>query len=329
MTARTIRKTSRLVAAIIGISLTTTLVACGSGTDDDDHAAGTSGTPAASDYYPHTQTTAYGDTTIEAQPERIVALTTTAADELLALGITPAAVGTDPDQLDTTAPWIADDIRDTSDADLVANARDINVESVANTEPDLLIGAPWQFGDASVWERVNAIAPTIIPESSDTNVGWEASLRTTAEAVGMEDKAEEIISDVKGEYKNAGGDVAAEKTYNFTGYTEELGFFSGNGSVFQLFGLSPSDSQDDSQTKSALSVENTDQLTGDLLAVYPQAEADRKALDSNQAFQQLPAVKNGTVYYADAQDAYAINTAGPHSLRWFLDRITPTIEKLD
>ncbi|WP_260853574.1 hypothetical protein [Corynebacterium glyciniphilum] len=29
------------------------------------------------------------------------------------------------------------------------------------------------------------------------------------------------------------------------------------------------------------------------------------------------------------QDAYALNTAGPHSLRWFLDRITPTIEKLD
>lgn len=27
-------------------------------------------------------------------------------------------------------------------------------------------------------------------------------------------------------------------------------------------------------------------------------------------------------------DAFAINAAGPHSLRWFLDRITPTIEKL-
>lgn len=137
----------------------------------------------------------------------------------------------------------------------------------------------------------------------------------------MDDKAEEIISDVKGEYKNTGGDVAAEKTYNFTGYTEKLGFFSGNGSVFQLFGKSPSDSQDDSQTKSALSVENTDQLTGDLLAVYPQAEADCKALDSNQAFQQLPAVKNGTVYYADApgrlrpqhrRTAFAAVVPGPY-----------------
>lgn len=145
----------------------------------------------------------------------------------------------------------------------------------------------------------------------------------------MDDKAEEIISDVKGEYKNAGGDVAAEKTYNFTGYTEKLDFFSGNGSVFQLFGLSPSDSQDDSQTRSALSVENTDELTGDLLAVWPQTDTDRTALDDNQAFQQLPAVKNGTVYYADTRDANAINAAGPHSLRWFLDRITPTIEKLD
>lgn len=32
------------------------------------------------------------------------------------------------------------------------------------------------------------------------------------------------------------------------------------------------------------------------------AEADRKALDSNQAFQQLPAVKNGAVYYAGAPE---------------------------
>lgn len=326
MTARTIRKTSRLVAAIVGISLTMTLVACGSDADDDDHVAATH---ANSDYYPHTQTTAFGDATIEAQPKRVLALTPTAADELLALGITPIAVGTDPDQLDVTAPWIADDIRDLSDADLVANARDVNAENVANTEPDLIIGAPWQFSDASVWERINSIAPTIIPATADAaNVGWEASLRTTAEAVGMEDKADDIITEVKTEYKGAAGDVPAGKTYNFTGYSESMDFFSGNGSVFQLFGLSPSDSQDDSQTRSALSVENTDQLTGDLLAIWPQTDTDRRALDDNQAFQQLPAVENDAVYYADTQDANAINAAGPHSLRWFLDRITPTVKKL-
>lgn len=326
MTTRITHKAPRVVAALVGVSLATTLMSCSDG--GTDNADDTSGSPAASDYYPHTQMTAHGDTTIEAQPERILALTPTAADELLALGITPVAVGTDPEQLDTTAPWIADDIRDLSDADLVADARDVNVENVANTEPDLIIGAPWQFGDASVWERVNAIAPTIIPATADANVGWEASLRTTAEAVGMEDKADDLITEVKNEYKDAAGDVPEGKTYNFTGYSESMDFFSGNGSVFQLFGLSPSDSQDDSQTRSALSVENTDELTGDLLAVWPQTDTDRTALDDNRAFQQLPAVKNGTVYYADTRDANAINAAGPHSLRWFLDRITPTVEKL-
>jgi hypothetical protein len=34
-------------------------------------------------------------------------------------------------------------------------------------------------------------------------------------------------------------------------------------------------------------------------------------------------VENGTVYYADAQNLNAINAAGPHSLRGFLDRVIP------
>ena len=328
-------RSSRLLAATLGVALTVSLAACGDDDSDNDATTGASSSSASSDsataaegYYPHTQTTTHGDTTIEAQPEKIVALTPTAADELLALGITPTAVATDPATLDVTAPWIADDIRDISDASLVSPSQEINVEGLANLDADLMIGASYQFKDKAVWEKVNAVAPTVIPENSDYHVGWEASLRTTAEAVGLEDKAEEIIGELKDEDSVAAGDVPAGKTYNFTGYGEGMDFFSGNGSVFQLFGLTPSETQDDTQTKDAISVENTDQLVGDLLAVWPQTDADRKALDENSAFQKLPAVENGTVYYVDQSDAFAINAAGPNSLRWFLDRITPTIEKL-
>lgn len=323
-------RSARLLAATVGVALTVSLAACGDDSPDSDATTGAStGTPSdsaptAEGHYPHTQTTAHGDTTIDAQPGKIVALTPTAADELLALGITPAAVATDPATLDVTAPWIADDIRDISDASLVSQGQEINAEKLADLDPDLVIGGTYQFKDKEVWDKVNAIAPTVIPEKLDANVGWEASLRTTAEAVGLQDRAEEIIGEIRDEYRDAAGDVPSGKTYNFTGYGKELNFFSGNGSVFQMFGLTPSATQDGD----AISVENTDRLIGDLLAVWPQTESDRKALDDSPAFQKLPAVQNGTVYYVDQSDAYAVNAAGPHSLRWFLDRIVPTVQKL-
>lgn len=327
-------RSSRLLAATLGVALTVSLAACGDDDSDNDATTGASSSGASSDsatadegYYPHTQTTAHGDTTIEAQPERVVALSPTTADEMLALGVTPTVVATDPAKLDTNAPWIADDIRDISEADIYANA-EVNVEKIADLDPDLVIGTSYQFKDKSVWEKVSAIAPTAIPESSDTNVGWEASLRTTAEALGLQDKAEEVITELKQKYKDAAGDVPSGKTYNFTGYSKENNFFSGNGSVFQMFGLTPAASQDDTQNKDALSVENTDQLTGDLLAVWPVTAEDRTALDQISAFKDLPAVKNGTVYYVTEEDANAINAAGPNSLRWFLDRIAPTVQKL-
>jgi iron complex transport system substrate-binding protein len=327
-------RSSRLLAATLGIALTVSIAACGDDDSDNGSTTGASASGASSEsataaegYYPHTQTTAHGDTTIKAQPERIVALSPTTTDEMLALGVTPIAVGTDPAQLDVNAPWIADNIRDISDADLVSPTLDINVEALANENADLIIGTSYQFKDKSLWDKVNAIAPTPIPESPDTNVGWEASLRTTAEALGLQDKAEEVIDNVKQKYKDAAGDVPAGKTYNFTGYGDN-GFFSGNGSVFQMFGLKPSSTQDDTQNGAALSIENADKLTGDLLVVWPYP-ADKKAdLDKNSTFQELPAVKNGTVYYPDQSDATAINAAGPNSLLWFLDRITPTVQKL-
>lgn len=327
-------RSAHLLAATVGVALTVSLAACGDDDSDNDATTGASSSGTSSDsatavegYYPHTQTTAHGDTTIEAQPEKIVALAPGVADAMLALGVTPTVVATDPAKLGTTAPWIADDIRDISQADLYAN-EEVNVEKIADLDPDLVIGTSYQFRDKSVWEKVNAIVPTAIPESGDTNVGWETSLRTTAEALGLQDKAEEVITDLKGEYKDAAGDVPSGKTYNFTGYSKENNFFPGNGSVFQMFGLTPAASQDDTQNGDSLSVENTDQLTGDLLAVWPVTAEDRTALDQISAFKDLPAVKNDTAYYVTKEDAHAINGGGPNSLRWFLDRITPTIEKL-
>lgn len=321
-----LRTPRRILAAALGLSLAVGLTACGS--DDDDPDSSSTDVPAASEgYYPHTQKTSLGETSIKTQPERIIALSPPVADAMLALGVTPTVVATDPAKVDTIAPWIADDIRNISDADISVNM-ELNVEKLASLDPDLIIGMNPVFkGDDDLWKTVNSIAPTIIPETSDTAVPWETTLRTTAEALGLQNKAEEVIDEVKGKYKSAASDIPSGTTYNYALF-EEGGFAFGNGSAFEMFGLTPSTSQVDTQVGVKLSAENTDQLTGDLLVVWAVNDDDRIALDQMPAFQALPAVKSGNVYYTSHSDATAIAAAGPNSLLWLLERITPTIEKL-
>jgi iron complex transport system substrate-binding protein len=45
-------------------------------------------------------------------------------------------------------------------------------------------------------------------------------------------------------------------------------------------------------------------------------------------FQNLPAVKHGTVCYADLAVADAANVPAPMALRWLKDKLAPTIRAL-
>lgn len=328
------RAPRRVLTAALGLSLAVGLAACSSDDDSGNSASGTSSastgstdsTTAPEGYYPHTQATLYGNVDIKNAPERIIAMTPSIADQMLALGVTPTAVAYDPKKIDSDYPWISDKIKDISNGSLLPN-NEVNIEEIAKLEPDLIIGEKWIFKDKGTWEKAESTAPTIIPDSSAGNVGWEQSLKTTAAALGLQQKADEVIGSLKSDYEKVGSEIHTGKTYNFIAYNGEK-FWPGNGSVFKMFNIEPEKSQDDAQGAGQFSMENMKDLQSDLLIVWPTSDESKRKLQNEPIFQSLPAAKSGDVYYANNADANAINNGGILSLHWFLDRITPTIKKL-
>ncbi len=292
-------------------------------------ASGAEESSAPASAYPMTLKTAHGDVTIEAAPTRVLALSVPSADELISLGIEPVAVAVDPSMLAVAYPWMEGALKDTANAELSSSGGELNLEAIAQVRPDLIIAATWQVTDDSVYRQLSSIAPTITPDSTAINVDWDQRLLATAAAVDRTAKAEELITQIRADYAAVGATVPgiATKTYQFV-RADADGFGFGNGSVLELYGIKPAANQDNTQNGPTLSKENTAQLDADLLGIWiptPELEA---GLAKDPMFQSLPAVKGGTIFYADFAVASAANTPGPMALAWLNDRLTPTIEKL-
>lgn len=329
---RTALRRRRGAATAVTVALALSLAACGSGDDDaSDAAAGTPGAAAdagaSAGQFPTTVKTRYGDVTVKSEPKRVVALGATTADELISLGVTPVKVAGPAE--DAAYPWVADKIHDLAAPDMMNASYELNVEAIANAKPDLIIGQGFEAAKKSVYDQLSSIAPTVVPDSTAMNVSWDQRLRTTGAAVGKAAEAETLITSLKGEYA-----AMAEKYPGITGKTYQLvrvdsgGYFFGNGSLFELFGLKPTANQDNTMTGPPLSFENTDQLDADLLVVWPISGDMQDKIKNDAAFQSLPSVKHGTSYVADLAFATAVNSPTPAAMRWVKDKLDPVLAQL-
>lgn len=102
-----------------------------------------------------------GDTTVAVGPERIVALSTSWADTVLAFGIDPVAVGTLTGFAPNKGiyPWQKQYDPATITLSLFG---DPDFEAIAAAEPDLIL-ADFSARDSRIYERLSRIAPTIAP----------------------------------------------------------------------------------------------------------------------------------------------------------------------
>jgi iron complex transport system substrate-binding protein len=327
------RYSSRAAGFILATAVAVSLAACNS--DSSDDAAGTtaasgstgssteSGT-AENASYPLTVSTKYGDITLDSRPERVVALDYSAADDLVALGITPVGVATDPSKVESDMPWLASDIKDAANPD-IAPMYEANVETVANLAPDLIVGGTYNAKDRDAYDKLSAVAPTLIPDMAGKG-SWQDRLTATAAAFGATDKAGELIAETEDAYKAAGEKVPGigDKTVSYYQFTGDK-FNPGGPEVFELFGMKPTVGM---QEKTRLSMENAQGADANLIVIWATGDDGPEILENTPAFANLPAVKKGNLMFTTPQTKYAFDRPGILSLKWFLDEITPTIGKL-
>lgn len=186
MCVSTRHRFARLVSALACAGVLASAVACGPAT----------GPTVIADRAPVVIEHGMGSTAFDDVPQRIVALSGSWADSLLALGVQPVGVGTLTGfgPADGKLPWQGD-----YDAHVVAlslvGAPDY--EAIAALNPDLIL-ADYSANTPAVYQKLSEIAPTIAQLKAGGFVSpWRDQVRTLGRALRLEDRAEELVTETE------------------------------------------------------------------------------------------------------------------------------------
>lgn len=325
---RTLR---RLMASVVGVILTASVVtACGS----DDGDSGDASSAADNSNFPVTVETAYGDVTMEKAPERVVALTSQAADLLVEIGVQPIAfAGIEPGDGESTykdQPWLDGRFDGELDEKLLSEYQ-AAAEHISTLEPDLIVGSYWTVPEEK-YSQLSDIAPTYTGLNKDEATDWDVQIEALGQLTGHSAEAEKVVADMETTFADARDELPGlqGKTYSSAAFnSEDKQFVFGSRSFLEDLGLVPAESQQIQSTDApSLSFENMSQLTGDVLNIGVwQSDDAQSILEASPAFKALPAQKTGTVFLTDIEWANASNAPTPASLRWLLDKVVPQLKE--
>ncbi len=184
----------RLFVTAVGLAAAATGVAGLSGCNasaDPGAVAGSPGAPtsgAEEGAFPVTITHRFGDTTVAAEPKRIVCVGLKEQDDLLAVGVVPvgASAWLDfPDGNKILGPWTKDALGSAPVPETLDNTNGIPFEAVAALQPDLIL-ALYAGPSQADYTKLSAIAPTVTfaKEYVDYGIPWDVQAEIVGRAVG-------------------------------------------------------------------------------------------------------------------------------------------------
>ncbi|WIG15831.1 ABC transporter substrate-binding protein [Kocuria rosea] len=182
-----------LPTAVLGLSLFA-LAACRSPAGSSPEATSTPASAASGEAagYPLTLTHAMGETTIEDQPQRVVALDPSYVDAALSLDaelVGYAEYRQNPE--DPFADYLGDVSEETAEAVNVGTIAEPNLEQIAGLDPDLIVSA--KVRQEALYPQLAKIAPTVFSES--TGPTWKENVVLLGEALGKQEQAEQEVAD--------------------------------------------------------------------------------------------------------------------------------------
>lgn len=293
---------------------------------------------------PVTTTGAYGDATIKEQPKRVFALSTTDADMLLAIGVTPIAVPSIP-QTDAATdgtsiyPWQVGRYPEGTPK-VEASTTELNVEAIAAIHPDLIVGTAFFGLTEKNYAQLSKIAPVVHFDTVANSDAWQDSTRKIAAAVGRTDQGDTAISeaeatlaqvradypDLKGKTFNAVISPSPEGVWILCSKVDNLG------RVMTEFGMTLSDYAQTVECdggKAELSWENLSSLDADVLWAIPDTADQMSELTGHALWNGLPAVQRGAVVVVPKTEGvpFALAFPSPLSLVWAANQLAPKVSE--
>lgn len=262
----------------------------------------------------------FGSTTIEAAPQRVVALGFTDQDAVLAAGVTPIAVryffGDESDQV---WPWADGAV--TGEQPIVLNQPfgTLNFEAIAELQPDLITAVSAGLTEEE-YNTLSQIAPTLAQSDAyvDFGVPWQEQTIVIGQALGREVQARELVSAMEAQF----AEVRAAHP-EFEGATAAIASPAGDG---QYFFSGPQHERQRFLTSlgfvlpaelaelagdafyGTLSGERMDLLDTDILLWTTSAE-QTAALEADPLYQSLAVAQEGRDLFLDTTGADGL--AGP------------------
>lgn len=346
----------RLFTLLITASIAaTSIIGCGSTTEsssENNVAATAQSSTQETSEFPITITHAFGETTIESKPERIVNLGWANQDTTLALGVVPVGVSAANYGMMTDNKlhlWT-----DEAFADLgVENPNVFNdetgwdYEAIAACEPDIIIASYSGFTEEE-YNLLSEIAPVVPFLETAWKTNWREQTITNATAMGMKSEGEKLVDETDtliaeklADYPELNGKTAGyfwisqddmSTFYAYlpndprASYLNDLGLKTPE-SILSL----ASSTEDFSVT---ISRENTETLNDvDIMVVY----GDKGLLEAMQAdplMSQIPAVKNGAIVLIDSTTALAAATTPsilsiPYAIDDYLSLLSEAANKIE
>lgn len=324
------------ITAILTVILFAALIGSCSSTGSDEPADA-----APEQGFPVTLTHAFGTITIEQRPQRIVTLGED-LDTLAALGITPVAYAPTAPGYTHDVPYLKDRI-DLSAAQVLDGAElgEFKIEQIAAAQPDLILASNF-YGMSDLYAELSKIAPTLAYQQGWGETSWQEMSLTIGRAVGDEPGARDAVAETEQYLAELKGGLPAlqDKTIA-SAYYHTSGTFAANprsASMDKYLALGmrvnppllkalPAGSTDNSVSRERMDTT----LNADVLILSFGSEALRAELTADPIFQQLTAVKSGTVYDNDPSDAlptFAGNSPTLLNIVWLLEQQRETLAKV-
>ncbi|MFD6165980.1 iron-siderophore ABC transporter substrate-binding protein [Oerskovia sp. NPDC060287] len=338
----------RLLGAVASLVTLAALAACSTaGTDDSASPAPAGGgdiattTLAEADAFPVSIDHAYGSTTIEDEPQRVVTIGWSSQDAVVAFGKVPVGIEkfSGPGIEDDILPWLTDTFEGATPELLTSNP-DVPFEQIAALRPDVIIAVYSGITDTA-YERLSEIAPTVAFPGSAWETSWQDQTTMIGAALGQPARADELVEGV--------GTTVAETaaahpelqgrtiTYAMNGEGGVIVFCPSDPRIELLtqVGLEPSPGTlavcgaEDASSVS-VSSELIPTLDADAFILIDVDETVYDTLLGNPLFAALPSVADGRVVRVVGMD-YAMATSAPtvlsipYALDEFVAQLTTTL----
>lgn len=340
----------RLTAVAASVALAATgLSACSTGsTATTDEGATSSTSQVDANAFPVTIEHALGETTIEEEPKRVVALGWSDADVVLSLGVVPVGAsnnswgGTE----EGSTIWFDEALAEIDGAEAPKRIDDTTngiagaVNDIAALQPDLVVATNSGITKAEYDKLSKLGVPVVAYPKAEWMTTWRESLDMIGQALGRSEAADDVEAEVeealegaKEEFPELVGKSHFVSWIDPTDTTTVGVYDDSRANVLTEVGMTKPEWISDitkGEAYGSVSAERAATLESDLVLLTAESEDEQKKITGDRLIGKIPAVAAGNIWWdvPDHSTAYSLDVATTLSLPYMVEHLLPELVKV-